>query len=345
MKRLLKSAARTVADGLARALGPGESPETEQGRALVAELRQSIASLPPLPAAAPGEAEDQWIVNLRDLRRMVQDHDPRSFLQWDVIRRTMFISNSAIALNEWREIRNSADRDRWIATLREDPVGYPMPFLFSPRTSGNQINHTYHLWRFHQHTHCDPAAARLIFEIGGGYGSLCRQVHRMGFKGRYVIFDLPEFACLQRYFFKSIGLQILTADQWLERGHGILLVTDVAELQRVLPQAATAAAANAAPRLVIATWSLSEMPAPLRERLLPLVDDFEWFLIGYQVRFGSVENADFFSSWADARANRIRWYNQPISFMPHNFYLLGAAEADRQRRTAAVAATGAATHP
>lgn len=36
---------------------------------------------------------------------------------------------------------------------------------------------------------------------------MCRLTHNLGFKGKYIVFDLPEFFILQRFYFGVIGLE------------------------------------------------------------------------------------------------------------------------------------------
>ena len=220
-------------DGLAQIFAPSRPASIAQGPQLAAELRSAVAALPPLPQTAPGEAEDPWVRYLGRIRDAIQNDSLESFTRWPVIRETMFIGNSATAIGEWRELRRSPQFDRYKPILEESGIGRPAPFLWRPRTSGLQVHHTYFLWQFESLTHSDVSGAKLVFEFGGGYGSMCRQFYGLGFTGRYVIFDLPEFSHLQRYYLQSLGLPVLTAEQWLATDRGILLVSDIAELQRV----------------------------------------------------------------------------------------------------------------
>ena len=47
----------------------------------------------------------------------------------------------------------------------------------------------------------------VIVEFGGGYGSMCRLVRKLGFKGRYVIFDLRPILALQKYYLGLHGVE------------------------------------------------------------------------------------------------------------------------------------------
>jgi hypothetical protein len=60
--------------------------------------------------------------------------------------------------------------------------------------------------------------ADCIVEFGGGFGSMCRLIGALGFRGRYVIFDLPPVLALQRYYLGLHGIEADDsgrADVWL----------------------------------------------------------------------------------------------------------------------------------
>jgi hypothetical protein len=47
-----------------------------------------------------------------------------------------------------------------------------------------------------------------IIEFGGGFGSMCRLVHALGFRGQHIIFDLPPVWALQRYYLRLHGIEV-----------------------------------------------------------------------------------------------------------------------------------------
>jgi hypothetical protein len=124
----------------------------------------------------------------------------------------------------------------------------------------------------------------VVVELGGGFGNLCRLMHRLGFRGRYVIFDLAPFTHLQRYYLRSAGL--------LHDGDGrIVLTSDFAELE--------AAVATIAPEewaMFVACWSLSETPLSLRAKVRPVAERIGRYCIAYQERYGEVDNVDYFTN-------------------------------------------------
>jgi hypothetical protein len=197
----------------------------------------------------------------------------------------------------------------WRARLAEDAIGDPPPLTYALDSSGNLVHHVYHLWRFERATGRTLADYDQIVELGGGYGSMCRLALRAGFAGRYVIADLPSFQALQRFYLS----QLPAAEPQL--GEAIRLV-GADELPAALEPGRRT--------LMIATWSLSEMPIDTRQRLLaavlPLAPDH---LLAYQPQFSGVDNVAWFD---ELRAERIpAAHVEPIAQLDGHQYLFAAA--------------------
>jgi hypothetical protein len=268
-------------------------------------------------------AEGEWFENMNQLQRLILTADPRKFLQWDVVKRTMFINFASYSLTELRSLKSLTDWNfRWRKAIKEAPTGCPLPFVFYPSSSANLIHHAYHLSVFEQITGVKIHSLDCIMEFGGGYGSMCRIIHKLGFRGKYIIFDLPLFSALQKYFLSSIGLTILTPEQFLSSDSGVLCISDLAELTKVI--------ASENPKqesLFIATWSISEAPIKIRESIHPLVSNFKSSLIAYQHKFGEVDNINYFDSWQSA-SQADKWVDFPIKHIRGNSYLIGRKAAD-----------------
>jgi len=121
-----------------------------------------------------------------------------------------------------------------------------------------------------------------VIEFGGGFGSLCRLMHQLGYRGRYVIFDPPQFTLLQRYYLRSAGIMQDGDDR-------VVLTSELADLER---HVATLSADTWA--MFVACWSLSETPLELRARIRPLVERIGRYALAYQERYGEVDNVDYF---------------------------------------------------
>ncbi|HRT63171.1 MAG TPA: hypothetical protein P5551_12530, partial [Syntrophales bacterium] len=184
-------------------------------------------------------------------------------------------------------------------------------------SSGNRIHQAYHLARFEEATGQPISRFPLIMEFGGGYGSLCRIIYKLGFQGRYFIFDLPEFTALQKYYLGSLAMELIEAKAFFSGRRGILCTSDPELLGSM-------AASEARTGLFVATWSLSETAQALREHImtLPAMHAASAYLIAYQNDFEGIDNTHFFDAWRKSKPD-IRWVQNEIAHMPGNHYLFG----------------------
>jgi len=123
----------------------------------------------------------------------------------------------------------------------------------------------------------DVRQRRLIIEFGAGYGGLAAFLAGAGFKGRYIVYDFPELAPVQRYIME-------------ERGMDFRLVHSAEDLS-------TEVKASATPQqgcLFVAMWSLSEMPIKHRTAIVAAVSRCEQFIIKFQDHFMNLDNVHFF---------------------------------------------------
>ena len=206
---------------------------------------------------------------------------------------------------------------RWQKAIEENHDGHPIPYWRYPKSSGNRIHHSYHCAQFEAATGMSFDRIQTVFEFGGGYGSMCGLIHKLGFSGRYIIFDLPSFSALQTYYLSSIGLPVMPPESFTRAKREVLCISDLAELRTVLSNGA-----GQELRMFISTWAVSETPIALRERILPLASNCDGFLIAYQDRFEQMDNLSFFREWADGLSH-IRWFNWEIPHLPQNYYLMG----------------------
>jgi hypothetical protein len=235
------------------------------------------------------------------------DEVPSNFLRWPVVRRTMFVGSTAFVREELRALRSQRDwARRWKPALIEDSFGNPPSLSRFRATSGNRVHHAYHLLQFERLTGSHISDIDCVFEFGGGYGGMARLVNRLGFRGRYVILDLEAFSALQAAYLAET-LQNARAD--------VHCVSDSEAVPSLL---------TGERRLFLATWSLSEVPSSIRERMQCVIAACSHFLIGYQLRFEELDNAGIASEIARVAPKRTVWQDIPISHLSGNRYLIGA---------------------
>jgi len=303
---------------LGTVFGKSLPPPSGAEKEFLSELQTTFQKLPVLETTDSSPSETAWKNNMNRLRELVLKQDAREFLRWDVISKTMFVDNAGYIPAELKYLTTRPDWDaRWREAIKESTVGHPKPLRVFPASSGNLIHHAYHLAQFEEKTKVPVHEIECVFEFGGGYGSMCRLFFNLGFRGKYVIFDLPSFSALQVYFLKTLGLPVKSLADFKKSDSGIVCVSDIADLPAALTDHRQINS-----NLFLATWSISESPMRIRESILPLVSDFQSFLIAYQERFGEVDNLEFFDNWKQTLGNVI-WHNWPIEHIPGNNYLIG----------------------
>jgi len=293
---------------------------------LVENFRFALQEDPTPRSPDLSPSEKAWTEFGKRLRDLVMGDDPRRFLRWDVIRKTMFVGSSLYVARELKYLKRRPDwESRWKPVLREDSCGHPKPYFLYPASSANLIHHAYHLCQMEEKTGLSIDQVNLVVEFGGGYGGMCRLVHRFGFKGTHVIYDLPTFSALQQFYLQSLGLTPVRTAPFAghENGPGAILASATNDIRQLLSSMAPTRSA------FIATWSLSEAPVPVRQEILNLVSGFDLFLIAYQERFGEVDNRQFFEGWKPALADRVDWQEWEIEHLPGSRYLIGSARIGR----------------
>lgn len=299
-------------------------PSTNRDDELVEELRSIFRQLPCSYPSGGTPSEVAWINNMKRLRELVFSDNPRKFLRWDVISETMFVSNPRYISRELHFLKGLPDwKDRWREAIMESPVGHPIPYWKYPCTSGNMIHHAYHIAQFEQKTGMYINSMDLILEFGGGYGGMCRLLRNLGFEGQHIIFDLPPFSALQKFFLNSVGIRVGSADSFKISTDGVICISDLEQLKAILSNCN-----GRRDSMFIATWSISEVPVNVRKSVLPLTYQFKGFLIAYQEKFGEVNNIEFFSDWKTVQGD-VEWYNWEIEHLKHNAYLVGKRTAEK----------------
>ncbi|MEA2434218.1 MAG: hypothetical protein QOG54_1675 [Actinomycetota bacterium] len=280
-------------------------PPSDREKALEARFREELAALADDPRVPVGP---YWFDALEQLRMHVQKDDLRGFLAWPIIQDAMVVGDTRHVEGHLLALKEDPDWEgRWRAAIEESLCGRPIRYRRYWRSSANLIAHAFHVMRFEACTKTRVHEYDRVIELGGGYGSMCRLFHRLGFKGTYTIFDLPHFSVLQRYFLDCVlGGRADPPD--------INLVSTLAGIEPT--------DRSTGKSLLIATWSLSEFPIELRTPTLDSVGPTDAYLLGYQDSFEGTDNVAFFSEVRD-RAPDLAWTEEAIAYLPKNRYLFG----------------------
>lgn len=236
-----------------------------------------------------------WDRYRQRLQLYILGNDPRNFLRWEPITGSMF--NNADRRELDYLMKN--DWNKWAPAISETWVGNPPKYNHYPKSSGNVIHIAYNLSQLIDHYKIDLTKISRVIEFGAGYGCMARLVHTLGFSGKYAIFDIPEFAALQKYYLHATDT----------KGDFVF----INKIERLGDQN---------PDIFIATWSLSESPTELRNEFLKKIGKPTYVLIAYQANFESIDNRKYFKEYRNSN-QEYDWLDWEIAHLPQNYYLIG----------------------
>lgn len=286
---------------------------------LIEDLRSEVKIIQPIDTKNLTGAELEWSNNVNNIIYNILNQNPREFLSWQVIMNTMFVNRPKYINTELDTIKKSIDyKIIWKNLLIENNTGKPTFFWKYPRSSGNLIHHLYHLLKFKEYSSIDYKNLEIVFEFGGGYGSMCRLLHNYGFNKKYIIFDLPVFTAIQKYYLKSLGVKVLSRLDYLSSESGVICISDFEELFGLFIDNTENKS-----KLFIGTWSFSETPVEFRKKFMPIISNFNYHLIAYQKNFNEVNNIDYFNQIvSEFKKSKIQ--NFEIDHLKNNYYLFGS---------------------
>lgn len=167
-------------------------------------LINAYSHLPPIGAHYKKKNE-LWAQNRESMRHHVENADIDSFLRWSTITATMFTMEVDYLDKEYKALMED-DTGRWMKAITESHIGNPHLYSGNQKASGSLIHQAYHLMQMEKRTGRKVDELDRIVEFGAGYGSMCVISRRLGFKGAYHMFDLPEFSYIQQYYLYQLGL-------------------------------------------------------------------------------------------------------------------------------------------
>jgi hypothetical protein len=262
-----------------------------------------MAALPDLP---PFTDHHSWLARRHNIREMVAKEDPEKFVSWPTIQGTMFVADGHVVKAELAALKASDDWDRWrIAILDTAECGAPRSKLIDTLTTGNMIHQTYHLMRFEEAVGQRVEDMYSIYEYGGGYGSMARVAHNLGFRGKYGIYDLPEFSLLQEFYLSRCDVPAICVSGSPTRLAGIEV------------------------DLLIALWSISEVPYRDRMEFYDQIR-YKYHLLSFSDAWDGWDNLDWFRGMAKYYKSRMIWKELKIPHLNGHHYLISEPRTVRQ---------------
>lgn len=170
------------------------------------QFKQRMAQLPEPKTELKPPHWDYW---RSDLWQRAQTQDPKKFWEWPCIFHTMCQNHWPDSIKyEFSEIFKAGVRLYQACLIPHFGPDDPLESIGGIQSSFsmNLIHQAYHLHQWEQATGQRINQLDTIVEFGGGYGAMALLCHRLGFEGKYVIYDLPEFSLLQQYYLSQFGL-------------------------------------------------------------------------------------------------------------------------------------------
>ncbi len=272
---------------------------------------------PDVLASMDGMDLGPWVTPLWEgfnakMQASLEPVPPMRFLRESVIRQSMFVDVRGEWLNAQMELLSGHfGAERLSELVAESPVGDPPLCDATLMTSHNTVHHLAHLARYEQQTGSQLAACSTVLEWGGGYGNLCRLVHKMSPDiERYVIVDTPLFGALQ-WLYLSMTLGEDRVSLWTGKGEppakGVVIVPvpEVPEL-------------DVSVDLLLSTWAISECSPYAQDYVSGARDWFgaERLLLAFQASNAQLPEA----GRLDGIARNAGCEVLPLGVIDDNFY-------------------------
>lgn len=275
---------------------------------LVERLRTRVRSFQEIQI----EASEQWSKNRIELTRCILEEDVNNFLNWKVLIGRVTFAPYSDSVDFLKSLPNWPT---WEEALVRSEIGNPPLYPEYPKACGNLITQANHLATVLNASGREVGDYGFIYEVGGGFGNMCRLVYNLGFTGKYTVLDLPEMCALQEYYLsltcpsQSIGFNAL--------GDNISLFHDKSKfIQEAWKSSGRV--------LFLAMWSLSESPFDLRDEVFRVACGVsEDILIGYQDEWYGYDNVKYFQELTLNQKN-FEWKDLPTPVFGNKLrYLIG----------------------
>ena len=207
-----------------------------------------------------------------------------NFLRNNFIQKMFFVHNRLFILKELNKIKNNKNWKFYKKIIIEDNVGDPVRYFLYPKSSGNRINHAYHLSILSSEFNVNLKKINKVFEFGGGYGCMARIFSKINQKVSYICFDTNYVNLLQYYYLKQNNL-----DVGFSKKNNYFLMSNFSKNKKFLLK-------KIHNHFFIANWSLSETPIKFRNNFLKIIENSQFILIAFQEYFEELDNLSYFQN-------------------------------------------------
>jgi len=194
-----------------------------------------------------------------------------------------------------------SEQERWFTSVRYDATGSPTKLLTWPSSheavphaplSIEHVQHVGPILAVEKTLKTDMSQVGAIVEFGPGTGAFAQQFRDLGFKGQHITFENPVALLAQKFWYRNRGLNSCKFPDCNDAAGTIWQTSAVDELRDALIK--LPAATKQKPGVFLATYSLTEAPVALRERIFDVLKAspaVSHLVIAYSDDMGSLENS------------------------------------------------------
>ena len=249
--------------------------------------------------------------------RLIKEKKIQNFLRKSFVQKMFFVHNRLFIYKELKDLQNSSRWNFYKKLLIEDEVGNPVRYFLYPSSSGNRINHVFHLSVLIDEFGLDIKKIKKVFEFGGGYGCMARIFSKINSNIKYFSFDTFWVNLLQFYYLKYNNL-----DVGFSKKNKFFLNSDSKKIENYFNSDNNS--------LFIANWSISETPIKFRKRFEKIIIKSNYILISFQENFENINNLQYFkilqkkiSNKFQIKISKNKFYKGSLLKKQNHFYFLG----------------------
>ena len=210
----------------------------------------------------------QWDQMKKEIEREFANHRA-NFLQQKMISRTVHPRIDGLAEKYYNAIEWN---EELLSKGRDSKVGSPK--IWKQGFSLNNLQNIFYLQTMKKvFSNVD---FDYVTDVGGGYGGMCRLMRVLGYEGEYDIIDFDIMHKMQKYFLESNE------------------ITDTRF--KKLADKSFSPSGNS---LLLATFSMNEMPLTDRSVIEHNIYEYDKFFIAHNKRFDNIDNIEYFKEFAD----------------------------------------------
>jgi len=211
---------------------------------------------------------------------LLKKRELTNFLRKNFIQKMFFVHNRLFILKELLELKKDKNWILYKKLIEEDNVGNPVRYFLYPKSSGNRINHVYHLSVLTKGFNINLKKLNNVFEFGGGYGCMARIFSKINKRTTFTCFDTNIVNLLQYYYLNQNNL-----DVGFSKKNKFHLISNIKKINTRYSNS-----------LFIANWSLSETPINFRKKFIKSIKNSKLILISFQENFENIDNLKYFNN-------------------------------------------------